>query len=62
MGVTSIVVTHDMNSAFRVADRMAMLSDGKIVFVGTPEETRASNHPLVRQFMEGIGLAAGESH
>jgi phospholipid/cholesterol/gamma-HCH transport system ATP-binding protein len=62
MGVTSIVVTHDMNSAFHVADRMAMLSDGKIVFIGTRDETRASTHPLVRQFMEGSSLPSDGSH
>src|SRR5215510_9320975 len=39
LGVTSVVVTHDMKSAFKVADRLAMLHEGKIVFNGTPEET-----------------------
>jgi phospholipid/cholesterol/gamma-HCH transport system ATP-binding protein len=53
MGVTSVVVTHDMKSAFNVADRVAMLHDGKIVFTGTPEETQNTKDPLVRQFVEG---------
>ena len=53
MGVTSVVVTHDMKSAFKVADRVAMLHEGKIVFTGTPEETRNTKDPLVRQFVEG---------
>jgi phospholipid/cholesterol/gamma-HCH transport system ATP-binding protein len=53
LGVTSIVVTHDMAAAYKVADRMAMLDGGRIVFMGTPEETRATRDPLVRQFVEG---------
>jgi len=53
LGVTSIVVTHDMASAFKVADRMAMLSNGKIVFSGTVDEVRTTDHPMVRQFIEG---------
>jgi phospholipid/cholesterol/gamma-HCH transport system ATP-binding protein len=53
MGVTSIVVTHDLASAYKVGDRIAMLNDGKIVFEGTPEETRGTRDPLVRQFIEG---------
>ena len=53
MRVTSIVVTHDLASAYKVGDRLAMLHDGKVVFQGTPEETRATRDPLVRQFIEG---------
>ncbi len=53
LGVTSVVVTHDMASAFKIADRMAMLSRGKIVFSGTVEEVRQTDHPMVRQFIEG---------
>jgi len=53
MGVTSVVVTHDMQSAFKVADRMALLNDGRVVFLGTPDEVRATRDPLVRQFVEG---------
>ncbi len=53
LGVTSIVVTHDMASAFKVADRMAMLSRGKIVFTGTVDQVRSTDHPMVRQFIEG---------
>jgi phospholipid/cholesterol/gamma-HCH transport system ATP-binding protein len=53
LGVTSVVVTHDMASAFKVADRMAMLRRGKIVFTGTVDETRNTDHPMVRQFIEG---------
>jgi phospholipid/cholesterol/gamma-HCH transport system ATP-binding protein len=53
MSVTSIVVTHDLKSAFKVADRMAMLVGGRIVFSGTPDEVRSTQDPVVRQFMEG---------
>jgi phospholipid/cholesterol/gamma-HCH transport system ATP-binding protein len=53
LGVTSIVVTHDMAAAYKMADRMAMLDGGRIVFSGTPEETRQTRDPLVRQFIEG---------
>lgn len=53
LGVTSVVVTHDMQSAFKVADRIAMLHDGRVVFTGTPDEARGTADPLVRQFIEG---------
>lgn len=51
--VTSIVVTHDMNSAWRIADRMAVHYGGQIIEVGTPEEIRESTNPIVRQFING---------
>jgi phospholipid/cholesterol/gamma-HCH transport system ATP-binding protein len=51
LGVTSIVVTHDMKSAFTVATQMAMLKNGEIVAVGTPEEIRSSNEPWVFDFI-----------
>lgn len=53
MGVTSIVVTHDMASAFKVGDQLALLHEGRVVFLGTPGETRDTRDPLVRQFVEG---------
>lgn len=53
MGVTSIVITHDMASAYRVADRMAMLYGGRIIEVGTPEEIRQSPKAIVQQFIRG---------
>lgn len=51
--VTSIVVTHDMKSAFDVADRIAYLHEGKIYFQGTPEEINNSSDPLIRDFILG---------
>jgi len=53
MGVTSIAITHDMVSAYKVADRIAMLYGGKIITVGTPEEIRNSPDPVVQQFLLG---------
>ncbi len=52
LGVTSIMVTHDVRGAFNVADRIALLSDGKIVLQGTPEEFRQSDDPKVKAFLE----------
>ena len=51
--VTSIVVTHDMVSAYKVATRIAMLYDGKIIAQGTPEEIKNTTDPIVRQFITG---------
>jgi phospholipid/cholesterol/gamma-HCH transport system ATP-binding protein len=51
--VTSVVVTHDMKSAYRVADRVAMLYDGRIRFSGTPAEIQRTEDPVVRGFIEG---------
>jgi len=53
LGVTGLVVTHDMRSAFTVGDRVAMLHQGGIRQVGTAAEIQASDDPLVRQFIEG---------
>ena len=54
LGVTSVVVTHEMDSAFRIADRMVLLDRGKFVAHGTPQEMRESDDPLVRQFVHGL--------
>ena len=53
LGVTSIVITHDMRSAYRVGSRIAMLYEGKVRQVGPVEEIRHSRDPVVRQFVEG---------
>jgi phospholipid/cholesterol/gamma-HCH transport system ATP-binding protein len=52
LGVTSVMVTHDVRGAFRVADRLALLSEGKIVMQGTPQEFLESKNPKVREFLE----------
>jgi phospholipid/cholesterol/gamma-HCH transport system ATP-binding protein len=53
LDVTSIVVTHDLASAFKVADHMVMLHEGRVVLEGTPEEFRNSADPVVRRFLRG---------
>ena len=53
LGVTSVVVTHDMASAFKVADRIIMLWEGRFVFDGTPDEIRNCSDDRVRRFIEG---------
>jgi len=51
--ITSVVVTHDLQSAYKVGDRIVMLYDGKVLFEGTPDEVRNTDQPIVRQFIEG---------
>jgi phospholipid/cholesterol/gamma-HCH transport system ATP-binding protein len=53
LGVTSIVITHDMRSAYRVGTRIAMLYDGRVRKVGTVDEIQHTTDPVVRQFIEG---------
>ena len=52
-GVTTVVVTHDMPSAFRVSDRIAMIDRGYVIFEGAPEDVRHAGDPRVRDFIEG---------
>jgi phospholipid/cholesterol/gamma-HCH transport system ATP-binding protein len=54
LGVTSVVVTHEMDSAFRIADRMVLLDRGKFIVSGTSDEMKNSTDPLVRQFVHGL--------
>jgi phospholipid/cholesterol/gamma-HCH transport system ATP-binding protein len=51
--VTSVIVTHEMDSAFRIATKMAMLYRGNIIEIGTPDELKASQNPVVAQFLSG---------
>lgn len=53
LGMTSVVVTHDMGSVFRIADRIVMFHKGDIVQIGTPEEIKHSKNPIVQQFITG---------
>jgi phospholipid/cholesterol/gamma-HCH transport system ATP-binding protein len=53
MGITSVVITHDMASSYKIADRIAMLYDGEIIEVGTPEEIRNSKNAFIQQFIHG---------
>ncbi len=53
LDVTSVVVTHDMDTALAISDRIAMIQDGYVIFSGTPDELIASDDPRVRDFIEG---------
>lgn len=52
--VTSIVVTHDMKSAYKIASRIAMLYEGRLLTVDTPQAIKATSDPYVRQFVDGL--------
>src|SRR4029079_13392760 len=60
-GVTSVVISHDMASTFRIADRFSLRRGGKSVFPGPPQEVRASRHSALREFVETSGLVAPEN-
>lgn len=51
--ITSVVVTHDMSSVFRIADRAAMIHKGSVVEIGTPQQIKTSGNPYLRQFING---------
>ncbi len=53
LSVTSIAITHDMHSAYKIADRIAMLYDGKIIGTGTPDEIKNTEDPVIKQFITG---------
>lgn len=53
LGITSIVVTHDLMSAYRIADRMVLLHDGQVALEGTPREFEETSDPIARQFLRG---------
>ncbi|MDH4257234.1 MAG: ABC transporter ATP-binding protein [Candidatus Aminicenantes bacterium] len=53
MNATELIITHDMVSAYKIADRIGMLYEGKIIEVGTPEEIENSKNPIVQQFIHG---------
>ena len=53
LGITSVVVTHEMDSAFRIADRITMLYQGRILEIGTPEEIKKTSNKVIQQFISG---------
>jgi phospholipid/cholesterol/gamma-HCH transport system ATP-binding protein len=53
LNTTTVTITHDMKVAFKIADRVAMLNQGKIIEQGSPEEFQRSENPIVQQFIEG---------
>ncbi|MBI4653890.1 MAG: ABC transporter ATP-binding protein [Nitrospirae bacterium] len=56
LNITSIAITHDIKSAYKIADRIAMLYNGEIIDTGTPEEIKNTSNPVVRQFIEGSAV------
>jgi phospholipid/cholesterol/gamma-HCH transport system ATP-binding protein len=52
-GLTSLIISHDMEATLRIADKVAMLFEGRVIFEGTPEDVRSTDNPVVRQFVEG---------
>ena len=56
LGVTTLTITHDMTSAYKIGDRIGMLYEGRILVCGTPEEIQTSSDPIVQQFIEGRAL------
>jgi len=56
LNVTSIAVTHDMTSAYKIAHKIAMLYEGKIIAVGTPDEIKNTDNPIVKQFVTGSAV------
>lgn len=56
LGVTSVAITHDMNSAYKISDRIAMLYKGQILETGTPDEIKNTANPVVRQFITGSAV------
>lgn len=62
MGATGVVVSHDVDSTLRIADRIGVLNNGRLELVATPSEFIESDHPLVRDFLAGRGGGAGRNH
>ncbi len=52
-GLTSLVISHDMQATLHIADKIAMLFEGQVIFEGTPDDVRTTDNPVVRQFVEG---------
>jgi phospholipid/cholesterol/gamma-HCH transport system ATP-binding protein len=60
LNVTSVVVTHDIQSAFSVGDRIAFLNQGVFEWIGTMEEARDSDHPVLREFLRSSAVSAAQ--
>jgi phospholipid/cholesterol/gamma-HCH transport system ATP-binding protein len=54
LDVTQVIITHDMTSAYRISNRIAMLYEGRVIQYGTPDEIKNTQNPIVRQFIEGL--------
>jgi phospholipid/cholesterol/gamma-HCH transport system ATP-binding protein len=53
LGITSIVISHDIHAVFAIADKIAMLHEGKVLQEGTPDDFRRTTNPVVKNFLEG---------
>ena len=62
LGLTSIVVSHDLEETFRIADKVVILANGRIAAQGTPEEVRHSTDPLVHQFVNALSQGPVRFH
>ena len=62
LGITSVVVSHDLEETFRIADRVVILANGAIAAEGTPDEVRHSNDPLVHQFVHALSQGPVKFH
>ncbi|HMX63438.1 MAG TPA: ATP-binding cassette domain-containing protein, partial [Candidatus Sumerlaeota bacterium] len=63
--MSSVIITHDMKSAYAVGDRISMLYEGRIIFSGTPDEVKTSDNEIVHQFVNGLAqgpITAEEDH
>jgi phospholipid/cholesterol/gamma-HCH transport system ATP-binding protein len=56
LGVTSVAITHDMHSAYKISDRIAMLYKGEIQEIGTPDQIKGTTNPIVKQFITGSAV------
>ena len=56
LGVTSVAITHDMHSAYKISDRIAMLYKGEIQEIGTPDQIKSTTNPIVKQFITGSAV------
>ena len=62
LGITSIVVSHDVEETFRIADRVIILANGRVAAQGTPDEVKTSNDPLVHQFVNALSEGPVKFH
>jgi phospholipid/cholesterol/gamma-HCH transport system ATP-binding protein len=53
LGTSAVVVTHQLLTVYKIADRIVMLHNGKVIEAGTPDETKRSNNPIIKQFITG---------
>ncbi|MEF9475872.1 MAG: ABC transporter ATP-binding protein, partial [Candidatus Mariimomonas ferrooxydans] len=56
LNVTSVAITHDMKSAYKIADRIAMLYNGLIIGIGTSDEIKNTSDPVIKQFITGSAM------